>query len=168
MIFTHNNRPTRSPCSKPLMSNVLSFRQLSSWLSTLNLNNCVCVVYTAAPRQILYWCVWYSINKHEHTYIHGTKKTPTRDVVITLFTAKITRFAGAICHLSATIESGLPQKLSNTASIALSDSSRLAMPLVAAFTSPPNASFRAGSPSGPLGHPLNFAVRRFSCRLKRK
>lgn len=53
---------------------------------------------------------------------------------------------GGVCtsHLSATIESGLPTKLSNTASIALSDSSRLAMPLVTAFTSPPKASLRAG------------------------
>lgn len=34
---THSSRPTRRPCSNPFMSKVLSLRQLSSWLSTLNL-----------------------------------------------------------------------------------------------------------------------------------
>lgn len=66
-------------------------------------------------------------------------------------------------HLSATMDSGLPTKLSKTASIALSESSRLAMLFVTAFTSPPKAFSRAGCPSGPFGHPLNFARRRLSC-----
>lgn len=34
---THSNRPTSKPCSKPFTLNVLSLRQFSSWLSTLNL-----------------------------------------------------------------------------------------------------------------------------------
>lgn len=65
--------------------------------------------------------------------------------------------------LSAAIDNGLPVKVSKTASIALSESCRLAMVLVTALTSPPRASCIAGCPSGPFGHPLNLFFRRLSC-----
>lgn len=42
------------------------------------------------------------------------------------------------------MDNGLPQKLSKTASIVLSESSRLEIALDAALTSPPNASINAG------------------------
>lgn len=65
--------------------------------------------------------------------------------------------------LSAAIDNGLPVKVSKTASIALSESCRLAMVLVTALTSPPSASCIAGFPSGPFGHPLNLLFRKLSC-----